>query len=158
MGNLAANETDAEPGPPGLLLFVGIGKEDDASVIEPMAKKIANLRIMEDADGKMNRSILDLRTGADLASNGADILAVSQFTLYADCKKGRRPSFVHAAAPDVGKALFDDFVEALRAQGLRVATGRFGAMMDVHLVNDGPVTIWLDSDEVLPGVARRKDE
>ena len=88
----------------------------------------------------MNRSLLDV---------GGRALAVSQFTLYADCRKGRRPSFIHAASPEKASSLFDAYVEALRSNGIEVETGRFGAMMNVHLVNDGPVTLWLDSDEVI---------
>jgi D-tyrosyl-tRNA(Tyr) deacylase len=105
-----------------------------------MARKVVNLRIFADEAGKMNRSILE---------TGGSILAVSQFTLHADCRKGRRPSFIKAAAPEIGERMFDAFVEALRAEGVKVETGRFGAMMDVHLINDGPVTIWLDSAEAL---------
>lgn len=129
--------------PMGLLLLVGIGAEDESAVAElmpAMAQKVVNLRIFPDEQDKMNLSLSDVR---------GEILAVSQFTLYADCRKGRRPSFIGAAAPQVGSKLFDAFVESLRALGVRVATGRFGAMMDVHLVNDGPVTIWLDSAELL---------
>lgn len=125
----------------GLLLLVGIGQEDSGAVIEPMAAKILNLRIFPDEEEKMNRSILDC---------AGSILAVSQFTLHADCRKGRRPSFVRAAPPERAAKLFDDFVLALRAAGVKTETGRFGAMMDVHLLNWGPVTIWLDSEEILP--------
>ncbi|HPK02758.1 MAG TPA: D-aminoacyl-tRNA deacylase [Candidatus Sumerlaeota bacterium] len=123
----------------GLLLLVGIGQEDaadDGAALAPMADKILNLRILADAEGRMNRSLLDA---------GGEILAVSQFTLHADCRRGRRPSFTAAAPPAIAARLFDDFVARLRASGLKVETGRFGAMMDVALVNDGPVTIWLDS-------------
>lgn len=124
----------------GLLLLVGIGAEDAPAILEPMAQKIANLRIFGDAEGKMNLSLVDV---------GGEILAVSQFTLHADCRKGRRPSFVRAAPPEAALKLFDDFVAALRRLGIKVETGRFGAMMDVRLVNEGPVTIWLDSAEAL---------
>lgn len=125
--------------PPGLLLLVGIGVRDTETVLEPMARKVVNLRIFGDEAGKMNRSLLDM---------GGGVLAVSQFTLYADCRKGRRPSFTDAAPPEAGEALFDQFVGTLRSQGPRVQTGRFGAMMDVHLINDGPVTVWLDSEDL----------
>lgn len=128
----------------GLLLLVGIGEGDTEAALEPMARKIANLRVFGDETGRMNRSLLE---------TGGEVLAVSQFTLYADCRKGRRPSFVDAAAPETGRRLFDRFVETMRGLGTRVQTGCFGAMMNVHLINDGPVTIWLDSDEVLPGAA-----
>jgi D-tyrosyl-tRNA(Tyr) deacylase len=105
-----------------------------------MAAKILNLRVLPDDEGKMNRSILDA---------GGEILAVSQFTLHADCRRGRRPSFTGAAAPETARAMFDRFVELLRQGGVKVETGEFGAMMQVSLVNDGPVTIWLDSAEIL---------
>lgn len=124
----------------GLLLLVGIGREDDASVVAPMAGKIVNLRVFPDDEGRMNRS---------LSETGGAVLAVSQFTLHADCRKGRRPNFLAAAPPAEGEALFDAFVTELRSLVPRVETGRFGAMMQVHLVNDGPVTIWLDSEEIL---------
>jgi len=123
----------------GLLLLVGIGHEDSEATLAPMAQKVIQLRIFADEEGKMNRSLLD---------SGGEILAVSQFTLHADCREGRRPSFIRAAPPETGARLFDQFVESLRAQNVRVETGRFGAMMDVHLINDGPVTIWLDSVEL----------
>lgn len=127
----------------GYLLLVGMGAEDDAdagAALAPMADKIVSLRVMPDAAGKMNRSLLE---------TGGAILAVSQFTLHADCRRGRRPSFTRAAPPDSARALLDRFVDLLRAAGVRVETGQFGAMMQVSLVNDGPVTIWLDSAEIL---------
>lgn len=138
VGEIAAR--DGRSGPVGLALLVGVGGEDTEAVLEPMARKVVNLRIFPDEDGKMNRSLLDA---------GGEILAVSQFTLYADCRKGRRPSFLGAAPPELGERLFNGFVDVLRAHGPRVATGRFGAMMDVALVNHGPVTIWLDSEQSL---------
>ncbi|MCL5271360.1 MAG: D-aminoacyl-tRNA deacylase [bacterium] len=128
---------------PGYLLLVGVGEEDLAdggAAVEAMAAKVANLRVMADGEGRMNRSILDV---------GGAILAVSQFTLHADCRRGRRPSFTRAAPPEAARPLMDRFVALLRAMGLEVQTGEFGAMMDVALVNDGPVTIWLDSREAL---------
>lgn len=127
----------------GFLLLVGIGEEDTAdqgAALEGMAAKVLNLRVMPDEEGRMNRSLLEI---------GGEILAVSQFTLHADCRRGRRPSFTHAAQPERARELFDRWVEILRESGLRVETGEFGAMMQVALVNDGPVTIWLDSQEVL---------
>jgi D-tyrosyl-tRNA(Tyr) deacylase len=136
---LIEGETVGEIGT-GLLLLVGVGAGDsEKNLGAPLAQKIVNLRVFPDAADKMNRSILEA---------GGAILAVSQFTLYADCRKGRRPSFIGAAPPEVGSRLFDAFVAELRGLGVRVETGRFGAMMDVHLVNDGPVTIWLDTDEL----------
>jgi D-aminoacyl-tRNA deacylase len=136
-------------GAPGLLALVGVGRDDTEADLEPMARKVLQLRIFADEAGKMNRSLVEV---------GGEVLAVSQFTLYADCRKGRRPSFVKAAEPETGRRLFDRWVEVLRREGARVETGEFGAMMDVHLVNDGPVSIWLDSDELFtsasPAAAR----
>ncbi|HEX5992177.1 MAG TPA: D-aminoacyl-tRNA deacylase, partial [Thermomicrobiales bacterium] len=107
-------------------------------------RKVANLRVFDDADGNLNRSALDLlETGEPVG-----MLVVSQFTLYADCRKGRRPSFVQAAPPSIAESLVDRFAETLRALRLPVETGRFGAEMKVELVNDGPVTIWLDTAEL----------
>jgi len=119
----------------GLLLLVGIASGDVDVDLRKIAGKIVNLRIFEDEDGKMNRSLVDA---------GGRILAVSQFTLYGDTGKGRRPSFVGAAAPAVAEPLFDAFVDALRAEGVHVATGRFGAKMAVELINDGPVTLVIE--------------
>ncbi|MFB9279225.1 D-aminoacyl-tRNA deacylase [Cohnella cellulosilytica] len=120
----------------GLLLLVGIGQEDGEQDLAWMADKLAGLRIFEDEAGKMNLSVEDV---------GGDVLSVSQFTLYGDCRKGRRPNFMGAARPESAEALYGKFNELLRARGLRVETGRFGAMMDVALVNDGPVTLILES-------------
>ena len=119
----------------GLLLLVGIGKGDDALDFGRLARKLSQLRIFEDAAGKMNLSLLDI---------GGEILAVSQFTLYGDTHKGRRPSFSEAAPPHEAQRLFDAFVDALKAEGVLVKTGAFGAKMAVELVNDGPVTLILD--------------
>jgi D-tyrosyl-tRNA(Tyr) deacylase len=122
---------------PGLLLLVGVANNDSESEAGWLAEKISGLRIMGDEDGKMNRSVKD---------TGGAVLAVSQFTLLADTRKGRRPSFIEAAQPDEAAPLFDYFCERLRAAGVgQVEKGRFGAMMDVALVNDGPVTIILES-------------
>ena len=120
----------------GYVLLVGITHTDTAEDIAYCAKKVAELRLWEDEEGKMNRSILEV---------GGDILSVSQFTLYAETKKGRRPSFTAAARPEQAKPMWDAFNDALRQFGLRVETGIFGAMMDVALINDGPVTIIVDS-------------
>jgi D-tyrosyl-tRNA(Tyr) deacylase len=120
----------------GLLLLVGVAQGDGETEADWLAEKIAGLRIMADQEGKMNRSVKDV---------GGAVLAVSQFTLLADTRKGRRPSFVGAAPPEEATRLFDYFCERLRAVGVeRVETGRFGAMMDVTLINDGPVTIVLE--------------
>ncbi|QHT62030.1 D-tyrosyl-tRNA(Tyr) deacylase [Paenibacillus lycopersici] len=120
----------------GLVLLVGLTHEDTESDIRWMADKIAGLRIFEDESGKMNLSAADI---------GGSILSVSQFTLYGDCRKGRRPNFMAAARPEQAEAQYDAFNEALRASGLEVQTGRFGAMMDVSLTNWGPVTLIVDS-------------
>jgi len=120
----------------GLLVLVGVGREDTDADVNYMAEKIAGLRIFEDSDGKMNLSVLDV---------GGSVLAVSQFTLYGDVRRGKRPSFDTAAAPDTARRLYELFVERIRAAGLRCETGRFQEMMQVELVNEGPVTILLDS-------------
>ncbi len=123
----------------GLLVLAGIAPDDSDAVLETMAQKIVNLRIFEDEAGKMNRSLLEV---------GGELLVVSQFTLFADCRKGRRPSFVGAAPPQQAAELFDRFVALLRSFGPRVETGVFQAMMEVRLCNWGPVTIVLDSQEL----------
>ncbi|KPN96806.1 D-aminoacyl-tRNA deacylase [Lysinibacillus sp. ZYM-1] len=120
----------------GYILLVGITHEDTMEDVVYLAKKVANLRLWEDTDGKMNHSILE---------HGGAILSVSQFTLYGDAKKGNRPSFTSAARPEVAEPLWEAFNQALREHGLHVETGIFGAMMDVALINDGPVTILLES-------------
>lgn len=127
---------------PGFLLLVGITHDDTPEQVAQTAQKVANLRIFEDAAGAMNRSALDRLSAGDPVG----MLVVSQFTLYADTRKGRRPSFINAARPEVAAPLVEHFAASLRALALPVATGRFGAEMAIDLVNDGPVTIWLDSD------------
>ncbi|HAI14117.1 MAG TPA: D-tyrosyl-tRNA(Tyr) deacylase [Phycisphaerales bacterium] len=125
----------------GLLLLTGVGHDDTADIVDKMAAKVVNLRIFSDSDGKFNLSLLDTKGGA---------LVVSQFTLYADAHKGRRPSYIDAARPETASPLCDRFAQQLEQLGIApVQTGIFGADMDVALVNDGPVTIWLDSDDVL---------
>ena len=119
----------------GYVVLVGLTHTDTASQLEWMAEKIAGLRLFADADGKMNLALSDV---------GGAVLVVSQFTLYGDSAKGRRPSFVDAARPEVAKPLYDRFVALLRERALSVETGEFGAMMDVELINDGPVTLWLE--------------
>lgn len=124
----------------GFLLLVGITDGDTQAQADLIAKKVAQLRVFEDAEGKMNLAIKDI--------NGT-ILSISQFTLYADCKKGNRPSFIRAARPETAAPLYDYFNQTLRSQyDLQVETGRFGADMKVDFINDGPVTILLDSDEL----------
>ena len=120
----------------GLLVLLGVAVGDEARDADFLAAKIAHLRIFEDADGKLNRSLIE---------SGGAILVVSQFTLLGDCRKGRRPSFVKAAPPVEGEKLYARFVDQVRRLGLAVETGRFGAMMDVALVNHGPVTLVIDS-------------
>ena len=122
----------------GLVILLGVGRDDTSTVAVSMAGKIANLRIFEDDQRKMNRSLLDARGSA---------LVVSQFTLYGDARGQRRPSFIAAAPPEQAKKLYEEFSEALRELGVPVATGVFQAMMSVELVNAGPVTILLDSDK-----------
>jgi D-tyrosyl-tRNA(Tyr) deacylase len=139
-----AGETVGEIGR-GLLLLVGVTHDDTQGEAMSMAAKVANLRIFDDAEGNLNLSALDLLNQGPVA---VAMLVVSQFTLYADTRKGRRPSFVRAAAPGVAAPLVERFSAALRGLGLPVQSGRFGAEMAVELVNDGPVTIWLDSGEL----------
>jgi D-tyrosyl-tRNA(Tyr) deacylase len=126
----------------GMTVLVGVGDTDTPEDAALIARKIATLRIFEDDAGKINRSIVDV---------GGAILVISQFTLYADSRKGRRPSFVHAALPAVAEPLVEQVVAHLRADGIRVETGSFGAEMIVSIVNAGPVTIWLDSAELRAG-------
>jgi D-aminoacyl-tRNA deacylase len=119
----------------GYLLLVGFRHEDTEAEAEWMADKVVGLRLFSDADDKMNLALADV---------GGAMLVVSQFTLYGDAAKGRRPSFIDAARPDVAIPLYERFIALLRARGITVETGEFGAMMDVELVNDGPVTLWLE--------------
>ena len=119
----------------GFVLLVGFTHGDDDARVAWMAEKIAGLRLFADAEDKMNLALADV---------GGALLIVSQFTLYGDAAKGRRPSFIDAARPETAIPLYDRFVSLLRARGITVATGEFGAMMDVELVNDGPVTLWLE--------------
>jgi len=120
----------------GWLILLGVGHGDTEAVADQLAEKVALLRCFEDANGKTNLSIVDV---------GGDILVVSQFTLYADLSRGRRPGFSNAAPPEVANALVEYFADALRRRAVNVAQGQFGARMQVSLVNDGPFTIWLDS-------------
>ncbi|MCI0380348.1 MAG: D-aminoacyl-tRNA deacylase [Gemmataceae bacterium] len=120
----------------GLLLLLGVTHDDTPEKAQWLAEKVAGLRIFPDDEGKMNR---------DLAETGGAALVVSQFTLYGDTRKGRRPSFVDAAPPETAIPLYEAFIDALKALGVPVATGQFGAMMQVELVNDGPVTLIVDS-------------
>jgi len=120
----------------GILVFLGVGIHDSTKDADYLAQKISNLRIFEDEKGKMNRSLIE---------TGGDMLVVSQFTLLADCRKGRRPSFVQAAPPEKASQLYEHFVTQVRQKGIEVATGRFQAMMAVSLINHGPVTLILES-------------
>ncbi len=122
----------------GLLVFLGVGQGDSQTEADYLSDKIINLRIFEDPAGKMNLSLLDCQ---------GELLVVSQFTLYADCRKGRRPSFTEAGDPEAAKALYDYFIQRVKSQGMRVASGVFQALMEVELVNSGPVTILLDSSK-----------
>jgi len=120
----------------GVLALVGVGHDDDEGTVDALARRVAELRIFADAEGRANRSLRDV---------GGAALVVSQFTLYADTRRGRRPGFTDAAEPELAERLVGRFVAALQTQGVAVATGRFGAAMEVELVNDGPFTIWIDS-------------
>src|SRR5580692_10729148 len=124
---------------PGLMILLGVGRGDTSAVAASMAEKLANLRIFEDDQGKMNRSLLDVKGAA---------LVVSQFTLYGDARGQRRPSFISAAPPEKAKTLYEEFAAAIEGLGVSVATGIFQTMMSVELVNEGPVTILLDSDKI----------
>ncbi|MFH0997911.1 MAG: D-aminoacyl-tRNA deacylase [Pseudomonadota bacterium] len=121
---------------PGLLVLIGVSEADDSGDADYLSEKIPNLRIFEDDAGKMNHSLMETK---------GEMLVVSQFTLLGDCRKGRRPSYVQAAGPEKAEHLYEAFIEQVREKGLAVKTGRFRAMMDVALINDGPVTLILDS-------------
>ncbi len=123
----------------GFVVLLGVGAHDSADEVIWLADKVVGLRIFEDDAGKMNRSLADV---------GGAMLVVSQFTLYGDCRKGRRPSFIDAAAPELAERLYEEFVARVRAAGITVATGRFREHMMVSLVNDGPVTLWIDTADV----------
>ncbi len=123
----------------GLLVLLGVGQNDSEVQVKTLAEKIAHLRIFGDDEGKMNRSLLDI---------SGEVLVISQFTLYANTRRGRRPSFTEAAPPALAELLVERFKDALAAYGLTVAGGIFGAYMQVELLNDGPVTIWLDSEQL----------
>jgi D-tyrosyl-tRNA(Tyr) deacylase len=123
----------------GLLIFHGVAQEDTSADLDYLTNKVANLRVFEDDEGRMNRSLLEI---------GGEALVVSQFTLYGDCRKGRRPSFINAAPPEKAEALYQEFIQALSNTGVSVKAGIFQAMMDVKLINDGPVTILLDSSKL----------
>lgn len=123
----------------GLLILLGVGHGDDIQDLNYMVDKILGLRIFQDDEDKMNLSVQDI---------GGEILVVSQFTLYGDVRKGKRPSFTNSANPDIANKLYEEFVRTIKDRGIRVEKGIFGAHMDVELINDGPVTILLDSDKV----------
>jgi D-tyrosyl-tRNA(Tyr) deacylase len=133
---VVAGQTVGEIGK-GLLILLGVAPSDTPEIVRWLADKIVGLRIFEDADGKMN---------VDLGSVGGSVLVVSQFTLYGDCRQGRRPSFIGAARPDVAIPLYESFLNAVRALGIPVQAGVFGAEMAVELVNDGPVTLIVEKD------------
>jgi D-aminoacyl-tRNA deacylase len=122
----------------GLVVLVGVSHDDDAGIADALARRVTELRIFRDADGRTNLSLTDVR---------GEVLVVSQFTLFADTSRGRRPGFTDAAPPEQAQRLYERFVAALREHDVRVETGRFGAEMAVSLVNDGPFTIWLDTDD-----------
>lgn len=122
----------------GLVILLGVGPDDTERIADDLARRAAQLRIFRDVEGRTNRSLLEI---------GGEALVVSQFTLFADTSRGRRPGFTSAAAPELAERLWQRFIDALAGMGIRVAAGRFGNEMEVELVNDGPFTIWLDSAE-----------
>ena len=123
----------------GLLVFLGVGKEDTVDDLNYMVAKIVNLRTFQDNNNKMNLNLLDIK---------GELMVVSQFTLYGDCRKGRRPSFTDAAPPETAQTLYTDFIESIKKLGIKVATGIFQEMMDVSIINDGPVTFIIDSKKL----------
>lgn len=123
----------------GIVLFLGVGEGDGDQDLKYLVDKVLGLRIFSDEDGKMNRSLEDI---------GAEILIISQFTLYGDVRKGKRPSFTRSSSPEIGEAYYNQFIEAVRSRGIKAETGVFGAHMDIELINDGPVTILLDSEKI----------
>ena len=123
---------------PGLVVLLGVGPADDEAIAESLARRVTELRIFDDEEGRTNLSLIDV---------GGAALVVSQFTLYADTRRGRRPGFTGAAAPELANRLYLRFAAALRELGVEVATGRFGEVMEVELINDGPFTIWLDTEQ-----------
>ena len=127
----------------GVLVLLGVARSDNVEQARWLADKVAGLRIFADLDGKMNRDVTEIE---------GSVLVVSQFTLFGDCQKGRRPSFIEAAPPEIAIPLYEAFINALKGQGIPTATGRFGAMMQVELVNDGPVTLIVDTACVKKGV------
>jgi D-aminoacyl-tRNA deacylase len=132
---------------PGLVVLLGIGPRDDEATADALAKQVAELRVFRDDEGRTNRSLVDV---------GGEVLVVSQFTLFADTRRGRRPGFVGAAPPFLAERLYERFADALGGTGLRVGRGRFGAEMEVELVNDGPFTILLDTDERASSASKRE--
>ena len=124
---------------PGLVVFVGVGPADDEATADGLARRIVELRVFQDADGRTNLALTDVPGGA--------VLLVSQFTLFADTRRGRRPGFTGAAPPELAERLYEHLAGTLRELGMTVATGRFGASMAVELVNDGPFTLWLDTND-----------
>jgi D-tyrosyl-tRNA(Tyr) deacylase len=135
-GSVTVDDREVARSGTGLLVLLGVNRGDTETDVQYMADTVSRLRIFEDAEGKMNRSLIEI---------GGEMLVVSQFTLYGDCRKGRRPSFTEAAPPDLAESLYERFVSFVKEKGLRVGTGRFGAAMAVSLVNDGPVTLILES-------------
>jgi D-aminoacyl-tRNA deacylase len=133
VGDDVVGEVDA-----GLVVLLGVGPDDDGAIADSLARRVTELRIFDDADGRTNLSLMDV---------GGAVLVVSQFTLFADTRRGRRPGFTGAAAPELAERLYLRFAAALRELGVEVATGQFGAVMAVELVNDGPFTIWLDTED-----------
>ncbi len=136
--SVSVNNGDPRPIQKGLVVLLGVGPNDDFQRANKMAEKVANLRIFSNDAGKFDKSLLDI---------GGSALVVSQFTLYGDCRKGRRPDFTGAAPPGIAEPIYRQFVEALRGLNVEVKTGEFGEKMDVEIRNDGPVTVWIDSED-----------